>query len=145
MAGVEQANQEHGGQEPESSSVPEYCPDLAQWPQRWHFDEHDIAAGQRIVELLTPFLLHLLDEGLATKTLHRHRDHLWMLGGELIRRRYEDDKLKTMPVGKAIAELIEEDGGPLIWPRITEVEQNSFDATCRKLYKYLHSTEKHAQ
>jgi len=33
--------------------------------------------------------------------------------------------------------LIEEDGGPLIWPAISESEQNAFDATCRKLYQYL--------
>ena len=126
-------------------TLAEYCPDLAQWPQRWQSDEQDIAAGQHIVEFLTPFLLHLLDERLAIKTLHRHRDHLWMLGGELIRHRYEDDKLRKMPVGKAIAELIEEDGGPLIWPRITETEQNSFDATCRKLYKFINSTAKIAR
>ena len=129
----------------QAMTLAEYCPDLAQWPQRWQFDEHDIAAGRRIVEFLTPFLLHLLGEGLATKTLHRHRDHLWMLGSELIRRRCEDDKLKKTSVGKAIAELIEEEGGPLIWPRITEAEQNSFDATCRKLYKHLNSTEKPAR
>ena len=129
----------------EATALAEYCPDLTQWPQRWQIDQHDIAAGRRIVEFLTPFLLHLLGEGMATKTLHRHRDHLWMLGGELIRRRHEDDKLKKMPVGKAIAKLIEEEGGPLIWPRITEAQQNSFDATCRKLYKYLNSTAKPAR
>ena len=123
-----------------AAALAKYCPDLEQWPARWQIDEHDIAAGQRIVEFLTPFLLHLLGEALATKTLHRHRDHLWLLGGELIRRRYDDRKLKKMPVGQAIAELIEEEGGPLIWPRITEAEQNSFDATCRKLYKFLNST-----
>lgn len=101
-----------------TTTLAEYCPDLAQWPQRWQKDEQDITAGQHVVEFLTPFLLHLLDERLAIKALHRHRDHRWMLGGELIRRRYEDDQLKKMPVGKAIAELIEEEGGPLIWPRI---------------------------
>ena len=126
----------------QAMALTEYCPDLSQWPQRWKFDEHDIAPGERIVEFLTPFLLHLLGEGLSAKTLHRHRDHLWMLGGELIRRRYDDEKLKRMPLGKAIAELIEEEGGPLIWPSITEAEQNSFDATCRKLYKYINSTAK---
>lgn len=128
-----------------TTTLAEYCPDLTQWPQGWQNDEQDIAAGQHIVEFLTPFLLHMLEERLAIKTLHRHRDHLWMLGGELIRRRYEDDKLKKMPVGKAIAELIEEEGGPLIWPRITEAEQNSFDATCRKLYKFINSTAKTAR
>lgn len=129
----------------QATTLSEYCPDLAQWPQRWQFDEHDIAAGQCVVEFLKPFLLHLLGEGLATKTLHRHRDHLWMLGSELIQRGREDDKLKKMPVGKAIDGLIEEEGGPLIWPRITEAEQNSFDATCRKLYRYLNSTAKPAR
>jgi hypothetical protein len=135
------------GQDPSmrAAALAEYCPDLQQWPQRWQIDEHDIAPGQRIVEFLTPFLLHLLGEGLAKKTLHRHRDHLWLLGGELIRRRYDDGKLKKMPVGQAIAELIEEEGGPLIWPQITEAEHNSFDATCRKLYNYLNSTTKPAR
>ena len=119
-----------------------YCPDLDQWPQRWQFDEHDLLPGQRIVAVLTPFLLHLLDAGLAIKTLHRHRDNLWLLGGELIRRRYDDDMLKKMSIDNAISHLLEEDGGPLIWPRITEAQQNSFDATCRKLFTYLISTVK---
>ena len=129
----------------QAAALTEYCPDLVQWPQRWQFEEHDLVAGQRIVEFISPFLLHLLGECLATKTLHRHRDHLAMLGGELIRRRYDDAALKKMPVSKAIAELIEEEGGPLIWPRISEAEQNSFDATCRKLYKYLNSIPKTAR
>ncbi len=50
-----------------------------------------------------------------------------------------------MSVDKAIAKLLEEDGGPPIWPRITEAEQNSFEAICRKLYKYLNSTAKPAR
>ena len=103
------------------------------------FDETDIAAGQDIVEFFKPFLLTLLGGSLSIKTLYRHRDHLWLLGGELIRKRYDDPKLKKLSTANAIALLIEEDGGPLIWPRITETEQNSFDATCRKLYKYLNS------
>ena len=68
----------------QATALAEYCPDLAQWPRRWQSDQRDIATGQRIVQFLTPFLLHLLGQRLATKTLHRHRDHLWMLGGELI-------------------------------------------------------------
>ena len=128
-----------------AAALAQYCPDLEQWPERWQVDEHDIAVGQRIVAFFTPFLLHMLGEKLATKTLHRHRDHLWMLGGELIRKRYEDTMFKKMPVAKAIAEMIEEDGGPLIWPRITQAQQNSFDATCRKLYKFLNSDQNPVQ
>jgi hypothetical protein len=37
--------------------------------------------------------------------------------------------------------FIEEEGGPLIWPRISESGQNSFDATCRKLYRFLQQCE----
>ena len=84
----------------DTAALAAYCPDLKHLPERWQVDEHAIAPGQHIVEFLKPFLLHLLDEGLATKTLHRHRDHLWMLGGELIRRRYDDAQLKKMPTAK---------------------------------------------
>lgn len=128
-----------------SAALATYCPDLEQWPETWCGDDSDLPPGQATVEFFKPFLLHLLDQGLATNTLHRHRDHLWLLGGELIRRRYDDPKLKKLPVAQAIAELIEEEGGPLILPRITEAEQNSFDATCRQLYKFLNSTPKPAR
>ena len=126
------------------SALAQYCPDLEQWPQLWSGGDADIPVGQTIVEFFKPFLLHMLDEHLATKTLHRHRDHLWLLGGELIRRRYDDAKLKKMPADKAIAEIIEEDGGPLSGRVSREAEQNSFDATCRKLYKFLNATPKPA-
>ena len=123
-------------------TLDQYCPDLEDWPERWKFDDNDIAPGQAIVEFFKPFLQWLLETNLSTKTLHRHRDHLWLLGGELIRQRYDDPKLKKIPTHKAIGLLIEEEGGPLIWPRITETEQNAFDATCRKLYKYLNSDQR---
>ncbi len=100
--------------------------------------------GQAIVEFFKPFLLHLLGEGLAAKTLRRHRDNLWLLGGELIRRRYYDAKLKKMTADKAIAQLIDDEGGPLIYPQITQDEQNAFDATCRKFHKFLSSNPKPA-
>jgi len=113
------------------------CPDLDEWPRSWHVEPADIAVGQQIVQVLTPFLLHLLDQGLARTTVRRHRDNLWSLGGELIRRRYDDDELARQDVQGAMRQLIEGDGGPLMWPRITESEQNSLDATCRKLNRFM--------
>ena len=126
-------------------TLAQYCPDLQTWPERWQFDEPDIAAGYDIVTCFKPFLLDLLGQGLAPKTLRRHRDYLWLLGGELIRERYENRRLKKMPALQAIAALIGEDGGPLIYPRIAEAEQDSFDATCRKLYKFLNPLASPAQ
>jgi hypothetical protein len=113
------------------------CPDLPQWPQRWQIESSDIAVGQRIVEAFKPFLHHLIRKGLAPKTLRRHRDHLWMLGGELIRRRHEEPELKSRSVSSLIAELIDDETGPLIWPRISESAQDAFDVTCRQLHRFL--------
>lgn len=112
------------------------CPDLDKWPKLWHYEPADIVVGQKIVRALIPFLLELLDQGLAKKTVRRHRDNLWLLGGELIRRRYDDHALARRNVRDALQQLIEADGGPLMWPRITQEEQDSLDATCRKLYRF---------
>ena len=92
--------------------------------------------------MLIPFLLHLLDKGLAKATVRRHRDNLWLLGGELIRCRYEDDDLARQDLTDALEQLIEDDGGPLMLPRITEAEQESLDATCRKLHQFMRDTHK---
>jgi len=111
-------------------------PDLDDWPRSWHVEPADILVGQQIVQILAPFLLHLLDQGLAQATLRRHRDNLWTLGGELIRCRYDDDELASKHVKHALRQLIEGDDGPLMWPRITEAQQDSLDATCRKLNRF---------
>ena len=113
------------------------CPDLDEWPQSWHVEPADIVVGHQIVQALTPFLLHLLDQGLAKTTVRRHRDNLWSLGGEIIRCRYDNDELARKDVKEALQQLIEGDGGPLMWPRITESEQDSLDATCRKLNRFM--------
>lgn len=114
------------------------CTDLASWPDLWALEHSDVAIGQRIVESIQPFLIDLLQQGLVDKTLTRHRDHLQMLGGEIIRRRHNDPDLAKQPVRNLLLNLVEEEGGPLIWPRITESAQNAFDATCRKLHRFLH-------
>jgi uncharacterized protein YijF (DUF1287 family) len=111
--------------------------DLASWPNIWAVQHSDVAIGHRIVESVHPFLVDLLQQGLADKTLARHLDHLQMLGGEIIRRRQNDPDLAKQPVGELLLNFVEEDGGPLIWPRITESAQNAFDATCRKLHRFL--------
>ena len=96
--------------------------------------------GQQIVEALTPFLLYLLDQRLAKASFSRHRDKLWTLGGELIRCRYDDDALANKHVKDALRQLTQGDGGPLMWPRITEAEQDSLDVTCRKLNRFLRAS-----
>jgi hypothetical protein len=124
-----------------AAALDRYVPDLANWPNSWSIEEADIPIGQRIVASFTPFLIDLLSQQLTDKTRRRHRDHLWRLGGEIVRRRYEHPDLAKRPVETGLLDLIEEDGGPLLWPRITEPEQNAFDATCRKLYRFFNQTK----
>jgi len=120
-----------------AAALDRLCPDLAQWPRAWRVEASDIIVGQDLVEHLKPFLHDLLRQGLADKTLARHRDHVSKLGGEIIRRRHDDETLYEQSAETLLLNFIEEDGGPLIWPRISESEQRSFDATCRKLYRFL--------
>ena len=115
---------------------------LTQWRELWKVEDTDVEFGRRLTESLEPFLLDLLQQGLADKTFARHRDHIEMLGGEIIRRRYDDPDLAKQPFNKLLSHLIEEEGGPLIWPRITETAQRAFDATCRKLYRFLQQQER---
>ena len=119
------------------ATIDELRPYLSQWPEMWKLADRDVELGRRLTVSLEPFLLDLLQQGFADKTFARHRDHIEMLGGEIIRRRYDDPDLAKQPINELLSSLIEEEGGPLIWPQITETAQRAFDATCRKLYRYL--------
>lgn len=118
-----------------------YCPDLAEWPQRWRIEERDLPPGKALLELFTPFLEHLrTDSGLSRKTLCRHRDNLWMLGGDLIGRLQDDPALRKRSPRHLLLDLLDDDaGGPLVCP-MSEEDQRSVDSTCRKLNAFLRST-----
>src|SRR5664280_571120 len=114
-----------------------YCPDLATWAASWCGEERDVIPGEAIVEVFTPFLQNLLDQGLSRKTRNLHRDNLWLLGGEIIRDINETPKLRKRTVGDLIREVIANDEGPLIHGGVSEQAQRSFDSTCKKLNRFL--------
>jgi len=120
-----------------SPALDQLCPDLVHWPELWKIEDNDLAIGQRIVDCIQPFLIDPQQQALAGKTLARHRDHLQMLGGEVIRRYHDEPDLAKQLVSDLLLHFIDDDGGPLIWPRISESAQHAFDATCRKLYRFL--------
>ena len=107
------------------------------WPERWQVIDSDVEIGRQLTRAFEPFLLDLFGQGLADKTLARHRDYIEMLGGEVIRRRHDEPSLAKQSAGDLLLTLIEEDGGPLLWPRVSETTQRELDATCRKLYRFL--------
>ena len=104
-------------------------------------EEEDLPPGRRLVEYFTPFLLHLAHSGLAKKTIQRHVDNLWLLGGEIIGDVNGDPSLRQVPADKLVGDVIELDGGPLIHNG-SEDEQRSFDSTCRKLHRFLTQTHR---
>jgi len=73
---------------------------------------------------------------LSPKTIQRHVDNLWLLGGEIIRDLHHDPTLRKLPADRILHGVIGDDGGPLI-PNGSEEEQSSFDSTCRKLHRFL--------
>jgi hypothetical protein len=118
-----------------------YCPDLDQWPGSWAYEARDIPYGLRIVECFTPFLREMLALSLSRKTLRQRRDNIWLLGGEVIRRVQMDSGLRRRPAEQVVLDLIGDDGGPLLSHGQSEAEQRSFDATCRKLFRFLTGPE----
>jgi hypothetical protein len=118
-----------------------YCPDLDQWPRSWSYEAADIPAGQQMVQYFRPFLHHLLSLHLSRKTSRQHRDNIWILGGEVISRLQLDGGLRRRPIDQVVLDLVSDDGGPWLSHDQSEAEQRSFDATCRKLFRFLTTSD----
>lgn len=114
------------------------CPDFPEWPDSWAGDKKDVAYGQGLLDVMRPFVVYLISRGLKRKTLVRHLDNLWLLGGEIIRAVGMDDQYSVAPE-ESLRSCVDEDGGPFCCYIDTENEQ-SYDATCRKLHKFLEGT-----
>jgi hypothetical protein len=99
-------------------------------------------SGQQVVDCFKPFLRHLLSSGLSQRTLRKHRDNLWMLGGEIILNLYKDPELREQPIEDVVFAALDEEGGPLLSHRQSEEEQRSFDATCRKFFRFIKDARK---
>ena len=125
-----------------SSSSPDvlaYVPDLGEWPDSWMIEQPDRTIGKAIVTVLTPFIEHLINQGLAKHTIKRHVDSLWTLGGEIITDINWDESLRKHSAKDLVINAIDEEGGPVLRNPIDPDDQKPFDSTCRKLYKFLMS------
>jgi hypothetical protein len=99
--------------------------------------EKDLPPGERLVACFRPFLEDLVASDLSPKTIQKHVDNLWALGGEIIRDLNETPSLRRKPIERILDERIDEEGGPLLYGLDSEEEQRSFDSTCRKLHRFL--------
>jgi hypothetical protein len=76
--------------------------------------EKDLPPGKKLVACFGPFREYLVSSDLAPKTIQKHVDNVWALGGEIIRDLNETLSLRKAPVGRLLFDLIE-DGGPLLY------------------------------
>ena len=97
--------------------------------------EKDLPPGEQLLALFRPFLEYLAASDLSPKTIQKHVDNMWALGGEFIRDLNYDQSLRKRPVEQHLYEMIE-DGGPLLYHG-GEDQQISFDSTCRKFRRFL--------
>jgi len=103
--------------------------------------EKDLPPGEKLVACLRPFLEHLVCSGLSPKTIQKHVDNLWVLGGEIIRDLHQDPSLRKVDIAVHLRKQIDEDGGPLLYHG-SEEEQRSFDSTCRKFHRFLAQSDR---
>ena len=121
-----------------AADIERYCRGLKDWPRSWMGLEKDVAPGEKLVGCFRPFLEHLVTSAeLSPKTIQRHVDHLWVLGGEIIRDLHEDPSLRKKNIEQVLLNVIDEEGGPLMYGVSSEQQQRSFDATCRKLHRFF--------
>jgi hypothetical protein len=97
--------------------------------------EKDLPPGEELLTLFRPFLEHLAASDLSPKTIQKHVDNMWALGGEFIRDLHSDSSLRKKPVEQILVQMIEL-GGPLLYHG-GEDQQRSFDSTCRKYRRFL--------
>ena len=94
------------------------------------------APGEKLVVCFRPFLEQLASSDLSLKTIQKHVDNLWALGGDLIHVLNETPSLRKVPVERLVSDSIQ-DGGPLLYHCDSEEQQRSFESTCRKLHRFL--------
>jgi hypothetical protein len=98
--------------------------------------EKDLPPGEELLTHFRPFIEHLASSTLSPKTIRRHVDNLWLLGGAIIRDLHYDPSLRKLHAERLLRGVIHKDGGPLIHNG-SEEEQRFLDSTCRKLYRFL--------
>jgi hypothetical protein len=119
-----------------SSDASDYGRDLDTWPRSWMGMEKDLPPGKQLVACFRPFIEQLASSSLSPRTIHRHVDNLWLLGGEIIRDLDYDPSLRKVAAQQLLRNVVGLDGGPLIYNG-SEEQQYSLDATCRKLHRFL--------
>ena len=95
----------------------------------------DIPYGQEIIKYMAPFIDNMKGNGLSIKTINKHIDNLWVLGGNIIKELNDYEENRELPALKMILNSIDSNEGTLIHD-FSEFQREEFDSTCRTFYKF---------
>src|SRR5271167_561805 len=70
--------------------------DVDAWPRSWMGLEKDLPPGEQLLACFRLFIAHLASSSLSPKTIRKHVDNLWLLGGEIIRDLNDDPRLRKV-------------------------------------------------
>lgn len=106
-----------------------YCRGLDTWPRSW-IGWEEAPPREQLVACFRPFLEDLVASDLSPKTIQKHVDKLWTLGGEIIRDLNENPSLRRKGIEQILDDRIDDEGGPLVYAlEWEEALQRSFDST----------------
>lgn len=113
--------------------------DMEEWPRSWACSRSDEVLGRELVRVMRTFVAALQEEGQSSRTLRRHVDGVWLIGGEIVRRLQDDSSSRRKPARALLLEAVE-GGEALLVSGLAEEEQEAVDATARKLRRFLSSS-----
>jgi len=96
----------------------------------------DKVFGEKLVVELRPFIDTLMSRGFSKRTMDRHLNNLFLMGGEIIRDISMDEDYDADPAS-VLRDAVMCGEGSLCRHLHTEEDQRTYDATCRKLHKFL--------
>ena len=113
------------------------CKDIDQWPDSWAGDKNDVIIGIKILSEFKYFLVNLIEKGRSTRTIKRHANYIWALGGEIIRDTNEHGVQPKLSGSQIIMKYIHSDGGPYWRYATNDADLRQYDSVCGRLYKFL--------
>lgn len=96
-----------------------------------------MVVGLRLASEFKHHLLALIMKGRSRKTVKKHADYLWALGGEVIRDTNENGVDPELSDSEILLKYVNSDGGPYWRHSQSEQDGEQFDSVCRGLYKHL--------
>jgi hypothetical protein len=116
---------------------------MEEWPESWAGEHADVPVGRSLVAIMHSFLIYLHQQDLSAKTLRRHLDNLWLIGGEIIREINYHPRLRAKPARALLIEAVQYGEAPSVRD-LSREEQTAVDATARKLLNFLSTSDPQA-